>query len=176
MKNRKKSTLNHNLLPAALTRRKPWNRPNLPVYSISSKNQDAYNMNIITYATAVSMKPKRYLCAIYKNTKTLENVIASNHFVLQIMASHQYPLVKLLGQQSGKETDKLKKIGPQALINWNGFEVLKDALALMQMKVIHSFDGGDHICFLCDVIAAKNCNNGEGLSLEILRQKKIIRA
>jgi hypothetical protein len=29
---------------------------------------------------------------------------------------------------------------------------------------------------LCDVVAAKNSNNGEGLNLEILRQKKIIRA
>ncbi len=176
MKNLKEPSSDINLLSAVLTRRKPWNRPNLPVYSVSSRHLDAANMNIITYATAVSMKPKRYLCAIYKGTKTLENVTATQHFILQLLASHQYPLVKLLGQQSGKKIDKIKKIGAKALIQWNGFEVLKDALALMEMKVIHSFDGGDHICFLCDVVAAKNSNNGEGLNLEILRQKKIIRA
>jgi len=36
-------------------------------------------------------------------------------------------------------------------MNWNDFYVLKNCLAVMQLKVISSFDGGDHNFFLCDV-------------------------
>ena len=33
-----------------------------------------YNMNIITYTSAVSMQPKQIMVAIYNDTKTLEIV------------------------------------------------------------------------------------------------------
>jgi hypothetical protein len=45
----------------------------------------------------------------------------------------------------------------------------------MQLKVISSFEGGDHKGFLCDVIAYKNLNEGETLSLDTLRKHKMIR-
>jgi hypothetical protein len=45
----------------------------------------------------------------------------------------------------------------------------------MQLKVVSRFDGGDHECFLCDVVAYKNLNAGETLSLDTLREHKMIR-
>ncbi|MCX6293012.1 MAG: flavin reductase, partial [Sphingobacteriales bacterium] len=89
-------------------KKKPWNRVDLPVYSISSKGAEFDNMNIITYATAVSMKPKRFICAVYKNTKTLENVRLNGQFVLQILSNTQYALVRLLGKQSGNKINKIE--------------------------------------------------------------------
>lgn len=44
------------------------------------------------------------------------------------------------------------------------------------MKVIESIDGGDHKCFLCEVVAYKNLNEGHPLTLDALRKHKIIRA
>ena len=79
-----------------MTRKKPWNRVNLPVYSISSKGNDSANMHMITYASQVSMKPKRFICGIYENTMTLENIEASGEFVLQLLADKQYRLMDLL--------------------------------------------------------------------------------
>jgi flavin reductase (DIM6/NTAB) family NADH-FMN oxidoreductase RutF len=145
------------------------------VYSISSKGNEYDNMNIITYASAVSMKPKRFICAVYKNTKTLENVRSNGAFVLQILSDTQYALVRLLGKQSGNKINKIERLNKRnLLLEWNGFSILKEALAVIEMNIIQEMDGGDHVCFLCDVVAYKNLNEGKELTLNILSDKKII--
>lgn len=159
-----------------MTNKKPWNRVNLPVYSISSKYEGADNMHIITYVSAVSMKPKRFICAIYNDTKTLLNVEGSGEFVLQLLAESQYRLVDLLGKKTGKETDKISRLQKRnELMEWKGYQVLKSCLAIMHLKVIDSLVGGDHKCFLCELTAFKNLNEGDELTLDTLREHRIIR-
>ena len=159
-----------------MIKKKPWNRVNLPVYSISSKTADNCNMHIITYASQISMQPKRFICGIYHGTQTLLNVEKSGEFVLQLLADNQYRLVDLLGKKSGKVIDKISRlIKRNDLKKWNNFYVLKNCLAVMHLKVISSFEGGDHKGFLCDVVAYKNLNEGEALTLDRLREKKLIR-
>ncbi|MBC7588919.1 MAG: flavin reductase family protein [Chitinophagaceae bacterium] len=167
-----------------MIKKKPWNRVDLPVYSISSKDgKGNANMHIITYAQAVSMQPKQFICAIYYGTKTLELVEANPHFVLQILAAEQYRLVDLLGKKSGNNINKIERLQKRnLLIEWNGFYILKDAIAVMEMKAVPLSFGEqlgvsppDHKLFLCDVMAYKNVNDGEALTLNILREKKIIR-
>ncbi len=159
-----------------MTRKKPWNRVNLPVYSISSKGNDSANMHMITYASQVSMKPKRFICGIYENTMTLENIEASGEFVLQLLADKQYRLMDLLGMKSGKQIDKIEKLRKRnELEQWKGYYILKNSLAVMHLKVLSSFEAGDHKAFLCDVLAFKNLNEGDVLTLDSLRQRKMIR-
>ncbi len=159
-----------------MIRKKPWNRVSLPVYSISSKTIDNGNMHIITYASQISMQPKRFICGIYHGTQTLINIEASGEFVLQLLAASPHRLVDLLGKKSGKAIDKISRLQKRnELIEWNNFYVLKNCLAVMQLKVISSFEGGDHKGFLCDVVAYKNLNEGNELTLDILREKKLIR-
>ncbi len=159
-----------------MIRKKPWNRVNLPVYSISSKTLDTHNMHIITYASQISMQPKRFICGIYHGTQTLINVEASGEFVLQLLIDTQYRLVDLLGKKSGKNIDKISRLRKRnELMDWNNFKVLKNCLAVMQLRVINCFEGGDHKGFLCDVVAYKNLNDGNVLTLDTLRAKKLIR-
>jgi flavin reductase (DIM6/NTAB) family NADH-FMN oxidoreductase RutF len=165
-----------------MIQKRPWNRVDLPVYSISSKDvKGNANMNIITYAQAVSMQPKQFVCAIYKGTKTLELVLNSPHFVLQILATEQYRLVDLLGKKSGNTINKIEQLDKRNLLTkWNNFYVLKNCLAVIEMKaqplLIHSEQAlPDHELFLCDVINYKNFNTSEALTLNILREKKLIR-
>ena len=159
-----------------MIRKKPWNRVNLPVYSISSKAAGNSNMHIITYASQISMQPKRFICGIYQGTQTLINVEASGEFVLQLLAATQYRLVDLLGKKSGKKIDKISRLQKRnELAEWNGFHILKNCLAVMHLKVVSSFEGGDHQGFLCEVLAYKNLNEGETLSLDTLRKHKMIR-
>ncbi|HMO60671.1 MAG TPA: flavin reductase family protein [Ferruginibacter sp.] len=163
-------------VPGKLPGTKPWNRVNLPVYSISSKKGDACNMNIITYASAISMKPKRFVCGIYHDTKTLENTASTGEFVLQLLSSSQYRLVTLLGKQSGNNIDKTALLHKRDELQWwKGYPVLKNCLAVMLLKTLQEFDAGDHQCFICDVTAYKNCNPGQPLTLDILRQHKLVR-
>lgn len=133
-------------------------------------------MHIITYANQISMQPKRFVCGIYEGTKTLENVISHNEFVLQLLSEKQYRLVDLLGKKSGHQINKIERLKKRNIItDWNGFPVLKEALAVMHLKVISSFPGGDHTGFLCDVLQYKNLNEGESLTLDTLRAHKLIR-
>jgi len=156
--------------------KRPWNRINLPVYSVSSKHNDEHNMHICTYVSAVSMTPKRMMVAIYKGTKTLELVTSSKHFVLQLLAESQYNLVKLLGQSSGFKIDKIARLNKRKLIdNWKNYLVLKDALAYIELETIDTIDGGDHVLHICDVSSFYNNLPGEPLTLNLLREKGIIR-
>lgn len=157
--------------------KRPWNRVNLPVYAVcSTDGKGLFNMHIITYANQISMNPKRFVCGIYEGTKTLENIISYNEFVLQLLAEQQYRLVELLGKKSGHHIDKIARLEKRKLVtNWNGFPILKDALAVMQLKTISSFPGGDHTGFLCDVTQYKNLNDGKVLTLDTLRAHKLIR-
>ncbi len=159
-----------------MIKKKPWNRINLPVYSISSKDGDHYNMNICTYVSAVSMQPKRMMVAIYQNTKTLEFVNNNPHFVLQILAKNQYRLVDLLGKKSGYIVDKINRLEKRKLLTkWNDFKILREAIAVMELKVTDTMDGGDHKIFLCDMAAYINLNDGIALMLDDLRQHNLIR-
>jgi len=159
-----------------MIRKRPWNRVNLPVYSISSKMTANCNMHIITYASQISMEPKRFICGIYHGTQTLLNVNATGEFILQLLADTQYRLVDLLGKKSGKTINKIGRLQKRNELElWNDFYILKNCLAVMHLKVISSFEGGDHKGFLCDVIAYKNLNEGNILTLDTLREKKMIR-
>lgn len=157
--------------------KRPWNRINLPVYSIcSTDGKGNYNMHIITYANQISMKPKRFVCGIYEGTKTLEHVITYPRFVLQLLSEDQYRLVELLGKQSGHQINKIQRLEKRKLLStWNDFPILKDALAVMLLNSISSFAGGDHTGFLCDMVQYKNLNDGNPLTLDTLRSHKLIR-
>lgn len=156
-------------------RKKPWNRVNLPVYSVSSMGHKP-NMHICTYVSAVSMQPKRIMVAIYYGTQTVENIQHSNRFVLQLLSDTQYRLVNQLGKQSGKKIDKIGRLQKRKLLTeWNGYPILQEALAVMELQVLQQIDAGDHCMMLCDVTAYKNLNNGNVLTTNYLNEKGIIR-
>ncbi len=158
-----------------MTRKKPWNRIDAPVYSISTYNEVKNNMNICTYVTAISMHPKNFIVGIYKNTCTLYNVQLYPKFVLQLLSEKQYNLIKLLGKTTGMNSNKISKIKAK-LIKWNEFDILEDAIAIIEMEVSEWIDAGDHWAVLCSVKSYKNLNDHEPLMLSTLRSKNIIRA
>lgn len=156
--------------------KRPWNRVDLPIYSISSHNGQESNMHICTYVSAVSMEPKRMMVAIYKGTKTLALVEQNPHFILQLLSKSQYNLIKILGQSSGNKIDKISRLKKRNLLSsWKQFHVLKDALAYMELATIEKIDAGDHIMHLCEMVSFSNNLDGEPLTLDMLRKKGIIR-
>jgi flavin reductase (DIM6/NTAB) family NADH-FMN oxidoreductase RutF len=157
--------------------KRPWNRVNLPVYSISSSDgKGHHNMHIITYATQISMQPKRFVCGVFHGTQTLANIQQYPFFVLQLLSAHQYRLIDLLGKKSGKDTDKIARLEKRKLLTqWKTYLVLKEALAVIELKVINSFEGGDHAGYVCEVTDYKNLREGPPLTLDILREHKMIR-
>ena len=154
-------------------RKKPWNRLDLPVYSIASCDGSSHNMNIGTYASQVSMHPKRYMVAIYKGTKTLANVEQQRHMVLQILSTEHLSLVTRFGKQSGLKKNKLRGLDKR-LMTYDRHLILTDALAAISLSVRSMTDAGDHIMMLCDVLSYTNISAGEPLMLNHLRERKLI--
>ena len=65
------------------------------------------NMNVITYATPISISPNRlWSIGLYKQTKTYENFIQSKKGILQLLSINHTSIVKLLGGSSGRDVDK----------------------------------------------------------------------
>ena len=157
--------------------KRPWNRVNLPVFSISSSDgMGRHNMHIITYASQISMQPKRFICGIFHGTKTLENIEKNSVFVLQYLAEHQYRLSVLLGKESGFTVDKIARLEKRKLItHWKSHLILNEALAVIELTAFQSFEAGDHKAFLCDVTDFKNLHEGNVLTLDTLRAHKLIR-
>jgi flavin reductase (DIM6/NTAB) family NADH-FMN oxidoreductase RutF len=155
--------------------KKPWNLINTPVYSLATYSNDIVNMNICTYVSAVSMQPKKYMIAVYENTKTLDNLLQSDVAVLQLLHSSQYGLVKTLGYKKGmfynKQSYMLKK---DLLENWEDYQVLKNASARVLLQKIWHQQAGDHTMFLFNVIKYKSYFES-CLTLDTLRQYKLIR-
>ncbi len=156
-------------------RKKPWNRVDQPVYSIASIAETKANMNICSYVTPVSMKPKRFIVAIYKKTLTLDLVRKNSEFILQYLAQDQYRVVNLLGKKSGYAVDKMQRL-KNKIEPFKNFIVMKNCLAYVHLNVVEWLDGGDHWCTLCDVVSHKNLKKGKPLTTEYLKKMKIIRS
>jgi len=61
------------------------------------------------------------------------------------------------------------------LKDWNGFSVLKEASALVLLKKLNHQQAGDHVLFTFEAIRYQSFSENI-LSVELLREKKIIRA
>ncbi|WP_291400676.1 flavin reductase [Daejeonella sp.] len=156
--------------------RRPWNLIDPPVYSLATYCDGQVNMNICTYVTAISMEPKIYAIAIYKNTKTLENMYNSEQAVLQFLHPEQFKLVKNLGQRTGLNFNKQAYLKKNNLLeSWNDYEVLKNTSARILLQKIEFKETGDHILFTFRTEKYKSYHP-EVLTSETLRIKKIIRA
>jgi flavin reductase (DIM6/NTAB) family NADH-FMN oxidoreductase RutF len=155
--------------------KRPWNIIDLPVYSLSVRCDEDENMNIATYVSAISLKPKKMIVSIYKNTKTLILAEKNPHFIIQLLSVEQINLVRLLGKNSGFKKNKIQYLTKKnLLITWKGFKILKEAVSIIEVKAFEFVDASDHVVFLCDVVAYRNLFDKPVLRLDHLRKKNII--
>lgn len=121
----------------------------MPVYSLATYDEGKVNMNICTYVTAISMKPKQFAIAVYYNTRSLENLNKEKKAVLQILNKKNIQLIKPLGRTSGFKRDKDRYLDDKkAITSWNNYKVLKEANAYIELEVMDRQNTqGDHELF-----------------------------
>jgi len=157
--------------------KKLWNIPDMPVWSISTcSSEGAPNMNICSYMTPVSMKPKKYVIAVYLNTQTHTNIQNSEYVIAQLLSEEQAVLVRRLGKKSSLHFPKkmqsiLANTGvdsglhflPQSI----GYFILKKETVLLK--------SGDHDIAIFSVEKSVYLNPLKNvLTLTYLREKNII--
>jgi flavin reductase (DIM6/NTAB) family NADH-FMN oxidoreductase RutF len=155
--------------------KRPWNLADLPIYSLATYDGDKVNMNICTYVSAVSMKPKRYMVAVYQNTQSLDNILKSKTSVLQLLGKQHISLLNALGKKSGKQYDKENYLSRRKQLEiWNDRKVLANCAGLMELEKLWSKEAGDHTMFLFDVKRFQT-NHENILMLDDLRGKGLVR-
>ncbi len=131
-------------------------------------------MNICTYVTGISRKPKLYAIAIEEKSKTLELLNRSSHAVLQILAPHQETLIRSLGQKSGHSYDKQQYLKKKNLLTqWHDYAVLSQAAGYFLLKKQQAICTGDHQLFIFEVERFKT-NSEQTLQFQTLVEKRII--
>jgi len=84
----------------------------VPVWSMATMNDDGTttNMNLLTYATPVSIRPTRlYALGLYKGTLSRDNFLRDKTCILQLLSASDekhVECVRLLGGSSGNDLSK----------------------------------------------------------------------
>jgi len=156
--------------------RRPWNIVNQPVYSLATYKDGKLNMNVATYVTSISMKPKQYAIAVSTNSKTLENLKETEVAVLQLLSKDNIDLIKTIGKKSGLTYNKEAYLSTKKLLtNWLDYTVLKDTCAVIELKKIAKKNTkGDHELFIFECGKAKTYAEDNILMFQDLVSAKII--
>lgn len=157
--------------------KRPWNIINPAIYSLITYDDNGkLNMNICSYVSAVSLKPKLYILAIDYSTKTYENLKQNSVVILQLLNQSHLKIIRKLGKSSGHSIDKEKYLSSKNLLDkWKSNTVLKDACALMELKKTSEINiEGDHAIFTFGVLKFTTLSENHILTFKDLIDNKII--
>lgn len=117
------------------------------------------------------------LVAVYKGTKTLENLQGNKRALLQLLTEPLAPAVRICGQQSGKTIAKIPRLQKRfPLSEHNGLPYFSEAAGFMEVMFAEPIEvAGDHVLFYGQVLHAKNLNDTALLTTEYLKEKKYTR-
>lgn len=158
--------------------RRLWNRPDMPVWSLSTLSAEGVgNMNICTYVTAISMEPKLMQVAVYHNTQTHKNIKVGGVVLLQLLSQPLAPIVRICGQQSGSTIDKIKRLQKRYALNQHGdLWYLEEAAGFLELHIKQILDvGGDHDLIVGEVTHHKNLSGTALLTTDYLKEHQYIR-
>lgn len=161
-----------------IKKRRPWNSVSEQVYSISSKNSEGIiNMNIATYITPITMDPKRYLVAVYRNTQTHKNIFNTHEpFLLQALDYSQAYLVKTFGKKSGLKINKESYLKKKNILcqYYNSLMYLTESYFVLSLLPETYINLGDHDLIVARVEKIVIKNDVSGLTTHDLQKLGII--
>ena len=157
--------------------KRPWNIVNPAIYSLVTYDEkDNLNMNICSYVSAVSLKPKIYSIAVDYSTKTYENLKLNSFVVLQLLSKSHLKIIRKLGKTSGYFFNKENYLRSKEILeNWGEKTVLKDTCALLELKKMNEINiEGDHAMFTFSVSKYKTLSERGILTFKDLIDNRII--
>jgi flavin reductase (DIM6/NTAB) family NADH-FMN oxidoreductase RutF len=111
-----------------------------PVYSLATSDAQGNNhtLNLVTYASPISIVPRFYAVSLYRGTLSAENMLKTGKGVLQILASHHAPLFELLGKTSGRNVDKYAELESRGvpIREFAGQRVIADCIGVMALRIV----------------------------------------
>lgn len=124
-----------------------------PVVAVTSERGGRDNGMILDSAVRASIVPSvpRLSVYIHKFNYSHDMVFETGRFVLHLLHTRQFDLVRRLGFVSGRDRDKLAEVPHHR--GTLGAPVLDDCYAHFECKVANVMDTGSSTLFLGDVVA-----------------------
>lgn len=133
----------------------PYSLLSSTVYSLATSDLQGNKrtLNLVTYASPISIVPRYYALGLYRGTLSAENMLATGKGVLQILGTHHAPLFQLLGKQSGRDVDKFAELANRGVPTreFEGEMIISDCVGAMKLRIASSMSAGDHDVVLCAV-------------------------
>ena len=124
-----------------------------PVVAVTSRRGDKTNGMILDSAVRASIVPSvpRISVYIHKFNYSHDIVYETGRYVLHLLHTKQFEIVRRLGFASGRDQDKLAGIPHHA--GTTGLPVLDDCFAHFECEIANVMDTGSSTLFLGDVVA-----------------------
>ncbi|MEA3430053.1 MAG: flavin reductase family protein [Nanoarchaeota archaeon] len=126
------------------------------VILISSRLDNKDNIMTVSWHMPVSFKPELYAFSISKKRHTFELIEQSNVFAINFISKDQEQIAVDVGTHSGFRKNKFEmfKIDKEECERID-CPVMKDAVAVLECKVVNNIEAGDHVIIIGEVLNRK---------------------
>lgn len=115
---------------------------------VTTRGRDGQPVGVTASSfNSVSIDPPLVLWSLAKSSRSHDDFYNGEHFAIHVLAAHQAELSNRFAQ-SGE--DKFAGLGLSNGVG--GSPILADFAALFQCRVMHRYDGGDHVILVGEVI------------------------
>lgn len=123
------------------------------VYVVTTRLGDKVNGMTAAWVSQVSLNPLLIMASIAPARYSHNLIKESGIFAINVLTIEQVELGKRFGFKSGRKIDKFA--GLDYLTAATGAPILPQAYAYLDLKLVHTFDAGDHSLFVGEVVEAK---------------------
>jgi flavin reductase (DIM6/NTAB) family NADH-FMN oxidoreductase RutF len=124
-----------------------------PMAIVTAASGDERSGCLVGFHTQCSLEPPRYWVCISKANHTFGIAEGADCFAVHFPTPEDRALAQLFGEETGDDVDKF------ARCSWSdgpgGAPVLDDVDRWFVGRVLARFDGGDHVGFLLEPVAAR---------------------
>ncbi len=128
------------------------------VFVVTTRFGEKINGMTAAWVSQVSFRPRLLSVSIAPQRYTYELIKESGIFCLNVLGEGQVDIAKHFGFQSGREVDKFA--GWEYFSALKGSPVLKEAIAYFECQVVSSYEAGDHMLFIGELIDHKVLKEG----------------
>jgi flavin reductase (DIM6/NTAB) family NADH-FMN oxidoreductase RutF len=123
------------------------------VYVVTTRAGDKVNGMTAAWVSQVSLNPLLVMASIAPARYSHDLIKEAGAFAINVLTKEQADLGKRFGFKSGRKVDKF------AGLDWvaapSGAPILPQAYAYLDLKLVYTYDAGDHTLFVGQVTDAK---------------------
>jgi len=135
-----------------------------PVFIVGCTFENNHHLFVGTWLTQVSFRPPLVAFGCRKESGSHEMIRKSGIFSINLLDKSQKEIAAAF--LKGAAFSDTKVNGLDFTVNGSGAPLLKDAMAVLECRVVQEAEGGDHRVFVGEVIHAETRRQAPSLTLE----------